>query len=94
MIRVMAEYRIKEGTLEAVFAAIREFVAAVDEAEPETEYSAYQVDGSDRFVHLMAFVDKSTQERHQKAEYTSRFVEVLYPNCVEPPAFYSLEVIV
>lgn len=93
MIRLMAEYRINEGSLDVVQTAIKEFVAAIHETEPETEYTPYQVGDSDRYIHLMAFVDEAAQERHQQADYTSQFVEVLYPNCSELPTFTPLEII-
>ncbi len=93
MIRLMAEYRIKEGTLDIVENAVKEFVAAVHKAEPETQYTPFRVAESDRFIHLMVFIDEATQERHQKAEYTSQFVEVLYPNCSILPTFSPLNVI-
>ena len=93
MIRLMAEYRIKEGTLGVVQSVIKEFVAATQEAEPDTEYTSYWVGGSDRFVHIMAFVDEKAQQRHQKADYTARFVEVLYPNCSVLPEFTPIEVV-
>jgi quinol monooxygenase YgiN len=93
MIRLMAEYRIKAGTLDVVQTAIKEFVAAIHEAEPEIEYIPYRVGDSDRFIHLMAFVDEAARERHQQADYTSLFVEALYPNCTELPTFSQLEVI-
>ena len=91
MSRLMAEYRIKEGTLEKVQAAVKKFMTEVHKSESETEYSAFQVDDSDRFIHIMAFVDKSAQERHSNATYTSEFVEVLYPNCVDPPSFFPIK---
>lgn len=93
MIRLMAEYRIKEGTLDVVQTAIKKFVAAIHESEPETEYTPYQVGDSDRYIHLMAFVDEAAQGRHQQADYTSQFVDVLYPNCSELPTFAPLEII-
>lgn len=93
MIRLMAEYRINPGTLEVVQTAIKEFVAAIRAAEPETEYVPYQVGDSDRFIHTMAFVDEEARQRHQKADYTTRFVDILYPNCVQLPEFTPLELI-
>jgi quinol monooxygenase YgiN len=93
MIRQMAEYRIKEGTLDTVQTAVKKFVAAVHHAEPETEYTPYRVGDSNQFIHVMAFVDEAAQKRHQKAEYTLQFVKVLYPNCEEMPTFTPLTVI-
>lgn len=93
MIRLIAEFGIKEGTLEVVLAAIINFVAAVHKAEPDSEYTSYQVGDSNRFIHLMAFVDSDAQKRHQEAAYTLEFVEILYPNCEELPTFTPLKVI-
>jgi quinol monooxygenase YgiN len=93
MIRLMAEFRIKEGTSGVVQTAIKEFVAAVHQAEPETEYTSYRVGASDRFIHLMAFVDQDAQQRHQDAEYTSHFVEILYPKCSQLPEFTPLDIV-
>lgn len=93
MIRLIAQYRIKEGTLDQVQAAIREFVSAVAQEEPETEYQAYRLAGSRDFLHLMAFTDEEVQEQHQGAEYTLAFVEALYPNCEEEPKFTPVELI-
>lgn len=93
MIRLLAEYRIKKGTLEAVEDTVKDFLSAVRESEPETVYEAFQVGDSDRFIHLMTFIDEAAQERHQEAKYTSDFVGLLYPNCAVMPAFTPLKVI-
>lgn len=93
MIRLMAEFRIKEEASVVVLNVVREFVASVHAAEPETEYTSYRVGDSDRFIHIMAFVDETAQERHQNADCTSQFVEVLYPNCSQLPEFTPLEII-
>lgn len=93
MIRLMAEYRIKEGRLGIVQSAIKEFVAAIRAAEAETEYIPFQVGGSDRFIHIMAFLDEDAQQRHQNADYTTRFVEILYPNCSQLPEFTPLKIV-
>ena len=93
MIRLMAEFRINEGTLAIVHSAIKEFVAAVHQAEPDTEYTSYQVAASNRFIHIMAFADQAAQQRHQNADYTARFVEVLYPNCSQLPEFTPLDIV-
>ena len=93
MIRLLAEYRINEDSLDVVLTAVKKFVAEVHEFERETEYTSFQVGNSDRFIHLMAFVDEDAQESHQNANYTSQFVEALYPNCSELPIFTPLKLI-
>ena len=93
MIRLIARYRIKEGTLDKGLTAIRKFVSAVAQAEPETEYRSYRLADSREFLHVMAFRDRAAQTQHQKAGYTLEFVEALYPNCEEDPTFTPIELI-
>lgn len=93
MIRLIAEYRIREETENEVLKAIREFVAAVHREEPDTEYRAFRLGDSRDFLHIMAFVDEAAQKRHQTADYTKKFVEVLYPNCEEKPEFTPIEAV-
>jgi quinol monooxygenase YgiN len=94
MIRLLAEYRIKKGTEDEVLDAVREFVAAVKQEEPQTEYRAFRLAGGRNFLHIMAFPEEAAQNRHQKADYTMQFVSVLYPNCEEEPKFTSIDVVV
>lgn len=87
MIRLIAQYRIKPGTEAQVLTAVKTFVAAVHREEPQTEYRAYHLTDTNEFLHIMAFPEESAQNAHQQASYTLDFVEVLYPNCEEPPKF-------
>ncbi|MEX0685787.1 MAG: antibiotic biosynthesis monooxygenase [Balneolales bacterium] len=93
MIRLIAQYRIKEGSLDKVQAAIQKFVTSVEREEPETRYEAYQLTDSNEFLHIMAFPNESAQEKHQNALYTIEFVEILYPNCIEEPKFTPVSII-
>jgi quinol monooxygenase YgiN len=93
MIRLIAQYRIKKGTLNEVQDAIRKFVTAVKKEEPDTEYEAYQIAETNEFIHVMAFPGESEQKQHQQAPYTLEFVEILYPNCVEKPKFTPVAII-
>ncbi len=93
MIRKMAEYTVREGELEAVEHAVREFVRVVCQREPETVYHAYRRQGERRFVHFMAFADTAAEARHAQAPYTQRFVAALYPRCEAPPVFTDLQII-
>ncbi|MEX2641162.1 MAG: antibiotic biosynthesis monooxygenase [Balneolales bacterium] len=91
MIRLIAEYRIKPRTEARVLTAVKTFVAAVHRDEPQTEYRAYRLTDTNEFLHIMAFPDESAQNVHQQASYTRDLVEVLYPNCEEPPKFTLIE---
>ena len=93
MIRLVAQYRIKPETESEVLTAIRAFVDAVHEEEASTDYHAYRLADTNQFLHVMAFPNEAAQKAHQEASYTQDFVEVLYPNCEEPPQFTQLELI-
>jgi quinol monooxygenase YgiN len=51
MIRLLAEYSIKEDTESEVLDAVREFVAAVKQEELQTEYRAFRLAGGSNFLH-------------------------------------------
>lgn len=93
MIRLIAQYRIKEDSLNEVREAIRKFVSSVEQEESNTEYNAYRLGNTYRFIHLMTFPDESAQKEHQNASYTVEFAETLYPHCVEEPKFTPLTII-
>jgi quinol monooxygenase YgiN len=93
MIRKMATYRVKKESLVAVIRAVREFVQAVQEQEPETVYTAYRAGGGTDFVHFMAFVDEEAEQLHRAAPYTKKFTDLLYPACETEPVFTELFVV-
>ncbi|MEX0647324.1 MAG: hypothetical protein WD139_06035 [Balneolaceae bacterium] len=35
----------------------------------------------------MAFPDETAQKLHQTADYTKKFVDILYPHCEKEPEF-------
>lgn len=90
MIHKMVRFTVEPGQVASVEGAIREFVAAVAENEPETTYRTYRRGDSRAFVHVMAFPDEQAEERHRNAPYTERFVEELYPRCRKEPEFEEL----
>lgn len=93
MIRIVAQYTVRPGTDSAVEAIVRRFVRAVRSNEPTTEYSAYRLNGSRAFLHVMCFADEDSHEVHRSAPYTLKLVEDLYPNCEQEPAFTPLSII-
>ena len=94
MINKKVYYKINPGSLEKVKAAIDEFVNAIAEKEINTNYCSYQkVEDETAFIHVMSFASKEDEELHRNAEHTKKFVEILYPECVEGPIFEELNVI-
>lgn len=93
MIRKITQYKVKEDKLIEVENAIQRFVNAIAQAEPETHYAAYRTEVPTDFIHTMAFKDEAAETQHQQADYTLRFVEVLYPNCEEQPRFRDLTLV-
>lgn len=87
MIARVVRYRIQDEVQATVEDAIRDFVAAIARAEPNTEYRAYRLAGGREYLHLMAFADSTAEEKHRQAEHTEGFVKVLSPNCEGEPIF-------
>lgn len=93
MIRKIANYPVREDEIEIVIEAVKEFVAAINENEPGTVYTAYRLGNGASFIHFMAFPGEGEEERHRTAEYTKKFTEILYPLCVAPPEFTDLDLL-
>jgi quinol monooxygenase YgiN len=90
MISVMVKYRVKKDKVELVRKAIVQFVEAVARYESGTlAYDAFQEDETG-FVHLMTFKNDQARKAHEIADYTNRFVDMLYPNCEKEPVFTEL----
>ncbi|NUN11295.1 hypothetical protein HUU53_01480 [Candidatus Micrarchaeota archaeon] len=92
MIIKKVTYKVKPRELETVKKAVRVFVKAIHSSEPETIYEAYEHSGDETsFTHFMAFPNLKAEKKHQTAEYTLRFVKILYPNCSKKPVFTDLK---
>ena len=46
-----------------------------------------------KIVHLMSFVDEEAERIHRSTPHVKKFVEILYPNCDEAPAFVDLTLV-
>lgn len=90
MIRKLARYKVRPDHIREVRELVTKFVAAVHEAEPDTEYHAYQDDDEVTFIHIMGFPNEEAEHRHQQARYTVRFIETLIPYCEIRPSFFDL----
>ncbi len=90
MIVKLVRYRVRKAEVPTVEAAIAEFVSAVAEHEPDSEYRTFRAPNGVSFVHLMEFPDSASEERHRGSAYTKAFVEVLYPRCDAGPTFTDL----
>jgi quinol monooxygenase YgiN len=74
-------YRVKPAGVEKVKAAIKEFVAYLQENEPGTQmYLAWQQsDDPTHFLHLFIFEDEVAQIRHGQSEAVKRFEAIYAP---------------
>lgn len=90
MISKYVTYKVKEGELATVLAAIKEFLKAIHANEPGTVYEAYQAGDRLSFMHIMHFTDNAAAEKHSKSDYTEKFVSVLYPRCEAAPVFTDI----
>ena len=93
-IHMMAIYQVKPDKVDAVRAAVTEFIDAVRETEPGALfYESYQGKGDLSFFHLMTFEDNVAEELHRQTPHMQTFVKKLYPNCEEEPGFVELELV-
>lgn len=92
MIQRIVTYRVEAHAVDVVAAAIDEFVAGIRAHEPGTiAYHAYRYDDDGtEFVHTMTFADEEARHFHTTTAHVTRFVEILYPLCVEPPVFRDI----
>jgi quinol monooxygenase YgiN len=93
MICKTARYQVRPETVADVLGYNREFVAAVAENEAGTiRYESLQArDDPTRFLNTMVFADAAAETHHRATAHVVRYVECLYPCCVEPPAFIDYE---
>ena len=92
MIQRIVTYTVDAETIDVVRAAIDAFVAGIRAHEPATvAYHAYEyLDDEAEFVHTMTFADEAARQFHTTTAHVQRFVEVLYPLCIEPPVFRDI----
>jgi len=93
MIWKIASYTVQEDKIDSVKDAIKIFVSAIAENEPETLYDTHQLADQSSFLHYMKFVDEDSEKVHHDAAYTRKFVEVLSECCEEEPTFNNLNLI-
>ena len=88
-IRQLARYQIRPEALDAVLAAIHDFVAYVRTEEPTTlRYEVWQeTDDPTRFVHLFIFKNAEADRVHSESSEVKRFTGILYPNRLAPVEF-------
>jgi quinol monooxygenase YgiN len=90
---MMVRYRVEKGGVETARKAISEFIAMVRMNEAGTlSYDAFQVDETG-FVHFMTFRNAQAEQIHSSADYTNKFVDVLYPLCTEQPVFSEIRLV-
>ena len=89
MIYMTATWTCRPGAERTVEAALREFVTAVGENEPNTRiYTALQVNGDpNRFMTYFIFENQAARERHQQTDWVRRFTDAIYPHNLEPVIF-------
>lgn len=91
-IHKIVEYTVKAEELDTVIKAIQNFIEAVRNNEPQTNYQAYQLtEDNTKFIHVMSFMNTDAEEAHKNADYTRAFTDVLYPRCEQEPAFKDMD---
>ncbi len=91
MISKIVKYKVKTDEVDTVLSAIKEFLIAIANTEPETKYESLQLVNGVDFIHTMRFPNQMAEEQHQKAQYTLKFVSILYPRCETEPEYTDVK---
>jgi quinol monooxygenase YgiN len=94
-IYMTARFTVRPETLAECLLAIEEFVAYVNDNEPNTRlYASLQsADDPHTFLHFFIFADERARDLHARSEGVARFTAALYPNLVEPTAFTTYRLV-
>jgi quinol monooxygenase YgiN len=86
-----AHYAIRPEGLDAVKAAIDEFVAYVTKNEPGTRlYTSWQqADDPTKFVHLFIFEDEAAHRAHGESAAVRQFEAVYRPYLADGPVTFT-----
>jgi quinol monooxygenase YgiN len=92
MIEKFARYEVRKDAVAQAQALVAAFVNEVSRKEGGTAfYKAWQeVEHPTRFVHHMGFRTPTAEEYHRKTAWVKKFVEGLYPLCVQEPVFVEV----
>ena len=91
MVSKVLRYKIKASEIEEVLSAIKEFLMAMANSEPDTRYEVMQLVDNVNFIHTMHFPSQMAEEQHQKAQYTQKFMNILYASCEVEPEFVDVK---
>lgn len=94
MISKIATFKIDANSAMKAEQVITKFLFEIDKNEKgETLLykSFHYEDDPHSYLHIMTFKNSDAEERHRNAKHTLEFVEALYPICVEPPKFRTVE---
>jgi quinol monooxygenase YgiN len=90
-----AQWQCQAGAEAIVTNALRQFVAAVKQNEPNTQvYTALQqVENRSAFMTYFIFEDEAARDFHSSTEWVKRFTDVIYPQNLSPVVFTEYELV-
>ena len=94
-IYLTAHWKCRPGAEVRVEEALRAFVAAVGENEPDTRiYTALrQAADATSFMTYFIFENEEARIAHRSTEWVKQFTEIIYPENVEPVVFTEYELV-
>ena len=92
---ITARWKAQPEAAEKVKQALREFVAAVKQNEPDTRlYTALEeVEGQAGYMTYFIFKNAAARDYHRSTDWVKRFTEAIYPENIEPVVFTEYELI-
>jgi quinol monooxygenase YgiN len=94
-IYMTAQWQCRAGAEAVVTDALRQFVAAVKQNEPNTQvYTALQPrENHSAFMTYFIFDDEAARDFHSSTEWVKRFTDVIYPQNLYPVVFTEYQLV-
>lgn len=92
-IHKLARFEVRRDKVDEALALIRGLIDEIGRKEGGTAsyLSLQDKETPTRFTHYMVFRTPAAEDYHRKTAWMKKFVDALYPMCVEEPSFTTVE---
>lgn len=94
-IYMTATWKCRPGAEAKVEEALHQFVAAINQNEPDTRmYTALQqAEDATCFMTYFIFENETARNLHRSTDWVKQFTDVIYPESIEPVVFTEYRLI-